>query len=84
MKRSCWTVILLAAATLAIEPAAAQNTLADSLTQGKVNIDLRYRYEWVEQDNLADNANANTLRLRFGYTTALYYNFFGVAEFQGN
>ena len=34
---------------------------------GKPSLERRYRYEHVEQDGVARNANAHTARLRLGY-----------------
>jgi hypothetical protein len=66
------TVILLA--TLTTLPAAetkAPATVTDALAQGKVSLNVRARYEGVQQTNLKD-ADALTLRTRLGYTTAAY------------
>jgi hypothetical protein len=62
-------------------PAAAPASVsfADALTQGKVNINGRLRYESVEQDGLQD-ADAVTARLRLGYTTKAYKGFQAMVE----
>jgi hypothetical protein len=39
-------------------------------------VDLRYRYEKVDQQGFERDARASTLRLRLGYTTGTYYGFF--------
>lgn len=62
-----------AAAPAAKKPEAPAS-FTDALTQGKVSINARLRYEHVEQDLLKD-ADALTLRLRLGYTTKLYKGF---------
>ena len=49
--------------------AAATDALADALTQGKVSLNVRLRYEGVQQTGLQD-AEAFTLRTRLGFTTA--------------
>jgi len=49
--------------------------LGEAVSKGKVSLNLRYRYEFVNQDGFDKNANANTLRLRLGYTTRAFYNF---------
>ncbi len=65
--------------TLAALLVAAACILAPSLqsaSQGnKVSLDMRLRYEFVEQDGFARDANALTLRTRLGYTTAAWHNF---------
>jgi hypothetical protein len=63
---------------------AAEDTLEQSLKKGKVDINLRYRYERVVEEGFDSNANANTIRLRLGYTTKSYHNFFFNGEYQGN
>jgi len=61
-------LLLLAAAPLfGADPVA----LGDALTQGKVSLNSRLRYESVEQTGLRD-ADAFTLRTRLGYTIAAW------------
>jgi hypothetical protein len=45
-------------------------------------LDVRYRYEHVDQDGFDKNANANTIRTRAGIETGRFYGIGGVAEFQ--
>lgn len=54
--------------------------LADAVTSGKAYGDFRLRYEGVEQDNPARNADALTLRSRLGYTTGSYKGLYGTLE----
>lgn len=54
--------------------------LLEAFAQGKFNVNLRARYEFVEQDNLADRSNAGTLRTRFGFTTAPVQGFQAMVE----
>jgi hypothetical protein len=56
-----------AAATL---PARAAETWGQALREGDVIVDLRARYESVEQSGFADDAGALTNRLRAGFQTA--------------
>ncbi|MDF3055985.1 MAG: hypothetical protein K0R17_200 [Rariglobus sp.] len=75
-------IALLGAASLAAQPAAkseAPASFTDALTQGKVSINARLRYEFVDQDAVAD-AEALTARLRLGYTTRLYKGFQAMIE----
>ncbi|MEQ1558146.1 MAG: hypothetical protein ABL933_04295 [Methyloglobulus sp.] len=66
---------------------------------GAVKIDLNYRYENVNQDGVLDKpvggkllplakqpdtANGNTVRLRAGLLSPVFYGFQGYAEYEGN
>ena len=68
-------------AALAV-PASAADSLADALTGGKVSANLRYRYEWVDQEGVAEKAGASTLRTVLGYTTGDYHGFGGFVQFE--
>ncbi|WP_321390067.1 alginate export family protein [Emcibacter sp.] len=59
----------------------AQN-ISDALTKGKAYLDLRYRYEFVDQDGFAEHANASTLRTRLGYQTGTFKGISGLLEFE--
>ncbi len=63
--------LLLAALSVALLGRAAEKpaSFTDALAQGKVSLNLRFRYEGVEQTGLRD-ATALTLRTRLGFTTA--------------
>jgi len=62
-------VLTVAAAQAADEAADLQSAIAG----GKVDLDMRLRYETVEQDNPLKDADALTLRTRLGYTTKPWY-----------
>ena len=49
--------------------------LRDIVENGKISLDARYRFEFVDQDGLAESAGASTVRLRLGYTTKDFYGF---------
>jgi len=53
-----------------------------ALTGGKVSLDLRYRYEMVDQDGLSTKSHASTLRTRLGYLTGEYRGFSVFAEME--
>jgi len=57
-------------------------TLTEALTGGKANMDIRLRYESVEQNNALEDASATTARTRLGYTTAEYKSFSAFAEME--
>lgn len=56
-------------------PPAAASSFTDALTHGTPTLDMRYRYESVSQDPLANNAHASTLRTRLGYITGVFEGF---------
>ncbi|MBI4160867.1 MAG: alginate export family protein [Acidobacteria bacterium] len=68
----------------ALESAVEGETDRRWLEEGKWNADLRYRFEWVDQDGKPEDAEASTLRLRLGFTTGITdHGFFGMVEFEG-
>lgn len=71
---------LLAPSVLsAAEPPPAPTSLTDAIAKGKVSLNLRARYEGVEQTALRD-AEAFTLRTRLGFTTAPLNGFKAMVE----
>lgn len=62
--------------------AAGAGEFANAIVQGGAWLDLRYRSEWVDQENLPRNASAHTLRSRAGYATAPYNGLSAMAEFE--
>ena len=74
-------------ATAKGEPSAVDNffnkLIPDAIAQGKVNLNVRLRYEQVDEDGVAaitKNSYAPTIRTRLGYTTAPLYGFQGMLE----
>ena len=53
--------------------ASAQIDLLDAIRDGTPLIDLRLRYENVDQENKPRNAAATTFRERLGYQTGQYF-----------
>ncbi|HLG52692.1 MAG TPA: alginate export family protein, partial [Steroidobacteraceae bacterium] len=51
------------------------------VSDGKAGLDLRYRYESVEQSDRPATAEANTLRLRLNLASGAVGGFSGFAEF---
>jgi len=45
------------------------------ISDGKLNLDFRYRYEFVDQDGFAKDAYASTLRTRLAYRSPYFSNF---------
>ncbi len=60
---------------------AQNNNIEDAIKNGKAYLDMRYRYEFVDQENL-DNANASTLRTKLGYKTGDFKGVSGLLEFE--
>ena len=74
----------LAAAGLALAGAApaGEGNFAEAIGSGDAGIDLRYRYEFVDQQSFAEDAHASTLRLRLNYKTGTWGSgWSGFAEF---
>ena len=57
------------------------NSFAEAVIGGKAGIDLRYRFEHVEQDSFDKDANASTLRFRMNYKTGSWRGWTGFGEF---
>lgn len=55
--------------------------LATAITSGKASVNLRYRYEFVDQDSVSKDANASTLRLRLNYKTGNWNGWSAFGEF---
>ena len=74
-------VLLGIAGTFPVPPASAQTTLKGALDAGLPIIDLRLRYEDIDQANKPKNAAALTIRARLGYQTGQYFGFSALADF---
>lgn len=55
-------------------------SLTDAIVSGDANLNLRYRYELVDEDSNPEDANASTLRIRLNYKTADWSNWSGFVE----
>jgi Alginate export len=51
------------------------------VSEGSVKLDLRYRFENVDDDNFKKDANASTLRTRVTFQSGNIYGFDGLVEF---
>ena len=78
-----------------VGPLYAGDNLIDALKGGKVDLYLRYRFEFVDDDQPRvipgtpptlngplDAAYANTLRTALGYSTGLFYDFGAYVQFE--
>lgn len=71
----------LAFSILALSTQAAFGSgMGDWFTDGSPILDLRYRYEHVNQNNALRDGNAHTLRTRVGYRTGSWNGFSGLIE----
>ncbi len=61
--------------------AQAAESFTEMFTQGKAGVAFRYRFEYVDQDNFAENAEASTLRGRLNFKTGDWQGFGAFAEF---
>ena len=72
------TALLLAAPFAAADDT---NLLAEAVTSGKAGINVRARYERVDQDNITEKADALTARLRLNYRTGSWNRWSAFAEY---
>lgn len=72
------------AALFALSSSAGAVTFTEALTGGKPKLDVRLRYENVDQDNALKDADALTVRTRLGYGTQSYMNFNAYVEMENN
>ncbi len=73
--------VLVAALATTPGPALAAESFAEMFTQGKAAVGFRYRFETVDQDNFAEDAEASTLRGRLNFKTDDWKGFGAFAEF---
>jgi len=78
---AAWVVGTLAALAAAPSGAAAEATFAEAIMQGKPLVDVRLRYEQVEDDAVANTGKAGTVRARLGYETGAWNKLTALFEF---
>jgi len=61
----------------------ADESISEALLGGKFLVDVRVRYEFVDQDGISEDANAKTARARLGYETGSFYGISALAEIDG-
>ncbi|NCF72421.1 MAG: alginate export family protein [Gammaproteobacteria bacterium] len=71
--------LLISSATLAAVDENAN--LGDALTSGTVGVNVRARYEHVDQDNISEKADGLTARLRLNYKTGQWNGLTGFVEY---
>lgn len=67
--------IVLLSTTMCFDVSLAADNITDAITGGKSSVDMRLRYESVEQENSLKDASAMTLRSRISYSTNDYKGF---------
>lgn len=63
-------------------PETTQSRVITAIEDGKLLLDVRYRFEYKTQTGFSRDAYANTIRTRLGYETAEFYNFKFLVEFE--
>lgn len=63
-------------------PVTGQSPIIAAIKDGKLLLDVRYRFEFKTQDGFSEDAYANTIRTRLGFETAEIYNFKFLVEFE--
>ena len=80
--RSLLTAALLSACVTPVySDESASKDFKTMFTDGKTSFNFRYRYEFVDDDNLSNDANASTLRSRLTFASAAYKGFSFLTEF---
>ena len=60
----------------------AARSLTEAFKGGKISLDMRNRYEKVDETGKQNEAHATTLRTRLGYETGNYLGFLALVEFE--
>lgn len=81
MKRHVYPLLVILLFQVYSPPSLADSP-SDWVTEGKVFGEVRYRYEQVTQDGLAQDASANTIRGNIGFETGVYKDLKGLIEIQ--
>lgn len=76
------SVVFTLAALAGLTAPAQAASFTEALTGGTPALDVRLRYENVDQDNGLDDADALTLRARLGYNSGVYMNTSGYIEME--
>jgi hypothetical protein len=72
----------LAWTTGAVAQAPPPDTLSEAITGGKLILEVRPRFEFVDQANLGREAEAFTVRTRLGWETAAWNGLKALIEFE--
>ena len=77
-----WTVpasALMLAATMPASQAVA-DPVTEAIKNGEASLSARYRYEFVDQDGIPNDAHASTIKTKLGYRTGKVSGFSGFLE----
>jgi hypothetical protein len=75
--------LLVVVLALTVVPSTRAESITEAIKNGDVILNLRYRFEFVDEENFSEDAEASTLRLRLGYRTGDWYDIFALGEFAG-
>ncbi|MCZ6853708.1 MAG: hypothetical protein O7G86_07295, partial [Gammaproteobacteria bacterium] len=67
--------MLFGGAAMSEEDANPSVYISNLITGGDVDLSLRYRYEYVDQDGIVDQAKASTVRSRLSLQSGTFQNF---------
>ncbi len=85
MNANKFTLSLITVAILAAPSSfAADSNIGSAITDGKLSANFNLRYETVDQDNTAKDADALTLRTRLNYTTGSLNGFSVAVELENS
>jgi len=83
LQQSIASLSLIVAGCTAPQAILAAESLAEAFSEGKASLNMRYRYEAVDDGKVTtDDATAHTLRTRLGFTTGSYKDFTAHADFE--
>ena len=80
LKFTSAAVLFLFSLQPAVGMADSASSVSEMLTEGDTSLNFRYRFELVDQDGVANNAEASTLKSRLTYKTAEFNGLTGVVE----
>jgi len=64
------------------QPAYAEDPIWEALTAGKIDFEMRYRFEYKDDHVASKNAKSSTLRTVLGYRTGSLFGFGGYAQIE--
>ncbi len=76
------TAVLVSTAAVPATAQDATDSFSDAITKGTFSLNLRYRFEDVDQDGFDDDGRASTLRTTFGYKTMWWSGLMIFAEME--
>ncbi|NND66557.1 MAG: porin [Halioglobus sp.] len=76
-----YTLIAFAIAVPGVAAAGEASTFAEMVSEGSANLDVRYRFEYVDQDGFDEEAEAHTVRSRLSFTSATFHGLNLMLEF---